>query len=240
MKKIVPTIFLGTSLLTTVSLSHAVDFDVQVENLTRGLYFTPLLMTAHPAGTSIFTLGQPADEGGALQAMAEGGQTAGLADIITTSGGIVADSTPPVGPGGSTTASLNTDASTANTQFTLAGMILPSNDGFVALNGITIPSTPGTYVYYANAYDAGTEANDEIVTLDNSGGAPNAAGFPLGPVPAESLGTGATGVTTQIEGFVHIHRGNLGDTESDNGISDIDSTVHRWLNPVAKVTITVN
>jgi hypothetical protein len=39
--------------------------------------------------------------------------------------------------------------------------------------------------------------------------------------------------------MVHIHRGNLGDTDITGGISDVDSRIHRWLNPVAKVTVTV-
>ena len=62
------------------------------------------------------------------------------------------------------------------------------------------------------------------------------------------LGTGGTGVGAQIvngeiedgeDGPVHIHRNALGDTDSAAGASDLDSTVHRWLNPVARVVITV-
>ena len=46
-----------------------------------------------------------------------------------------------------------------------------------------------------------------------------------------------TGVAADVEGFVHIHRNVLGDTSATDGVSDIDATVHRWLNPVASVTI---
>ena len=50
----------------------------------------------------------------------------------------------------------------------------------------------------------------------------------------------ATGVTsTESNQMVHIHRGNIGDTDATGGISDVDSRIHRWLNPVAKVTVTV-
>ena len=119
--------------------------------------------------------------------------------------------------------------------------MLPTNDGFIGLNGITIPTTPGTYSYNVNAYDAGTEANDEV----RGGGAPGTAGFPVPPgspvdtgvFAADSGGTGVTGVSA--EGFVHIHRGVLGDNNNAGGASDINSSVHRWLNPVARVTITV-
>ena len=38
---------------------------------------------------------------------------------------------------------------------------------------------------------------------------------------------------------VHIHPGVLGDTDMNGGASDLDSRVHRWLNPVARVTVIV-
>lgn len=45
---------------SSVSLAHATDFTVEVENLTRGIYFTPLAVAAHPDGTSIFQVGDTA------------------------------------------------------------------------------------------------------------------------------------------------------------------------------------
>jgi hypothetical protein len=39
---------------------------------------------------------------------------------------------------------------------------------------------------------------------------------------------------------VHIHRGNFGDADAAGGTSDMVNSIHRWLNPVAKVTVTVN
>lgn len=123
----------------------------------------------------------------------------------------------------------------ANTQLSIAAMLLPTNDGFVALNNLTLPTMPGTYTYLLNAYDAGTEANDEI----RGSGASGMAGMPV-PPPLEALvGTGGTGVTTTAEGFVHIHRGVLGDHNATGGASDIDASSQRWLNPVARVTLTV-
>jgi hypothetical protein len=115
-------------------------------------------------------------------------------------------------------------------------MLVPTNDGFVGLNAMHIPAAAGTYRYSLNAYDAGTEANDEIV---NGGGAPGVPGIPVDPGGAN--GTGATGVTgTEANTNVHIHRGVLGDTDPNGGISDLDSRVHRWLNPVAELVITVH
>lgn len=216
--------------------AHAAQVDIQITNLTHGSWFTPLLVSAHPAGTALFTPGQAASSN--LQSMAEGGDISGLAadldglsatSVENPAGGLLA-------PGTTTMTSLNTDGAPDNTQLSLVGMILPSNDGFVGLNAVSIPTTPGTYVYSVNAYDAGTEGNDEIL----GSGAPGEAGFPAPPPVAEASGTGGTGVSATSEGFVHVHRGVLGDTDEIGGMSDIDSTVHRWLNPVARVVITVS
>jgi hypothetical protein len=215
---------------------HAVDFDVQITNLTRGSYFTPLLVAAHDSGTRLFSSGDTASAN--LQAMAEGGDIAGLAADVEAINATVATN-PAEGllqPGESTSVNLNTDASPDNTSLSIVAMILPSNDGFIGLNGINIPTEPGIYTFNVSAYDAGTEGNDEIV----GSGAPNEPGYPApGPV-ATSSGSGGSGVDATSEGFVHIHRNVLGDTQIEGGVSDIVSTIHRWLNPVARVTITVN
>jgi len=54
---------------------------------------------------------------------------------------------------------------------------------------------------------------------------------------ADESGTGGSGIGAIAEGFVHIHRNVLGDADPTGGASDMDKTVHRWLNPVARVTI---
>jgi len=118
----------------------------------------------------------------------------------------------------------------------IVAMLLPTNDGFAGLNAVDIPTDPGTYEFYVAAYDAGTEANDELLT---GGGAPGVAGIPADPGGlAGANGTGAAG--TDANTTVHIHRGSLGDTDAAGGASDLDSRVHRWLNPVIRVTVTVN
>ncbi|MDH3441764.1 MAG: spondin domain-containing protein, partial [Gammaproteobacteria bacterium] len=124
---------------------------------------------------------------------------------------------------------------TSNTQLSVVSMLLPTNDAFAGLNAITIPTAPGTYVYDVPAYDAGTEANDELVT---GGGAPGEAGIPADP--GGMTGTGGSGAAAaDANPNVHIHRNALGDTDPAGGSSDLDSTVHRWLNPVIRVTVTV-
>ena len=85
-------------------------------------------------------------------------------------------------------------------------------------------------------YDAGTEANNELFVA--GAGAPGALGIPADP--SGKVGTGGTGLSTEdTNTTVHIHPGSIGDDDATGGKSDLDNTVHRWLNPVLKVTVTV-
>lgn len=224
----------ASALLANAAPALATDFDVRIVNLTNGIYYTPFLVAAHPEGTSLFSVGQPASP--ELQAMAEGGDISGLAGVLSTLDATVVEN--PAGgllaPAQSATTNLNTDG-TDNVLLSVVAMLLPTNDAFAGLNSVSIPTTPGTYTYDLPAYDAGTEANDEIV---NGGGAPNVPGIPAAP---GGSGTGASGVTgPDANTTVHIHRNAIGDTDPNGGVSDLDATVHRWLNPVVRVVVTVN
>ena len=136
-------------------------------------------------------------------------------------------------PGGPTTTIINNPV--GNGYFSLVAMLLPTNDGFVGMDALKLPTMPGPHTFYLNAYDAGTEANDDIL---NGAGTPGATGIPVDP--SCNNGTGST-VITIMEGnsMIHIHRGNIGDTDSTGGSSDLDSRIHRWLNPVAQLVITI-
>lgn len=222
------------ALLSLGGPAQAATLELKVTNLTQGIYFTPLLLAAHPDSASLFEVGETASvelqqmaEGGALDGLAMIGTAIGADSVANPAGGLLA-------PGSSTTAMLSTSAN--NTVLSVVAMILPSNDAFVGLDNWTIPTTAGTYTLYLNAYDAGTEANDEI----RGGGAPGMPGMPV-PAPLESLvGSGGSGVSSsESNSTVHIHRGNLGDDDFAAGSSDIVSNVQRWLNPVAMLTVTV-
>ena len=231
-------IFLKSATLAAFLLSgvaaNAADINVRVINLTNGIWYTPFLVTAHPAGTNLFSTGQPASAN--LQAMAEGGDITGLVADMTAIGATIAED--PAGgllpPAMNADVDMNTDG-TSNVLLSVVAMLLPTNDAFAGLNGVTIPTAPGTYVFNVPAYDAGTEANDEQVT---GGGAPGAAGIPADP--GGLAGTNGTGsASADANTNVHIHRNVLGDTNATGGPSDLDSTVHRWLNPVLRVVVTV-
>lgn len=231
MKKIA-TILIALSALGPAQIM-AQDLEIKVMNLTSGIHFTPLLVAAHDASSSLFMSGTKASA--SLQKMAEGGAIDDLASDMSVYGADVVEN--PAGgmlaPGASTTFSFMTNDS--NNYLSLTAMLLPTNDGFVGADRIKIPTAAGIYTYDLNGYDAGTEANDEII---NGGGAPGFAGIPKDPLARNGMnGTGVT--TTEDNTMVHIHRGNLGDMDATGGKSDLDSTVHRWLNPVARMIITV-
>jgi len=239
-----------TSTLALASFSSiAQELEITVSNLTHGVYFTPLLVAAHDENTFAFHSGTEAST--ELATLAEGGDPGPLKALLdnanaNTSANPVAaeaaaatidplpDGNPGfLAPGASTSLELST--SNDNDRLSLAAMILPTNDGFIGLDSWKIPTEAGTYSININAYDAGTEANDEIV---NGGGALGVAGIP--GCPGGLCGTGASGVTTtESNTKVHIHRNTLGDSDINGGISDLANNAHRWLNPVARITITV-
>ena len=232
----------SAALLAASSFSAAANLEVTLTNTTKGIYFTPVLLGAHSDTVTLFALGETASS--AIESIAEGGDIQEAVTALSNAAANIAtgqdDALPgasdgPLAPGASFTTALVTDDE--NEYLSLATMLLPTNDGFVGLDRWKIPSEPGTYTVYLNAYDAGTEMNDELAA--NIPNAPFVSSF---GTPGETVITsGGTGVTETGDenGVVHIHRGNLGDLDADAGDSDIDASVHRWLNPVATMTVTV-
>ena len=226
-------LLISTGLLVSNPLA-ARELSVEITNLTNATYFTPLLVAAHDPKTDLFEVGQAASDH--LQAMAEGGDISGLIDDVVAGGGETAAD--PAGgllaPGQSTKAKLDLHGF-ATSRLSIVAMLLPTNDGFVGLDSLKIPRELGTYTYYLNGYDAGTEANDEIIT---GGGAPGVPGIPADP--GGNAGTGGISeVGPDFNPTVHVHRGIVGDMDPLGGTSDLDSRIHRWHNPVARIILKV-
>jgi hypothetical protein len=186
-------------------------YNVRVTNLTKGVSFTPLLAATHTTSIRFFTLGFPASD--ALADLAEGGATGGLEMLLqdqpdkvlqtATTGGLL-------GPGESV--SFMIDGDDLNNRFSMAGMLLPTNDAFVAIQSMRLPQNGATW--FAMAYDAGSEENDELcmnIPGPTCGGTPFSEGH--------------------AEGFVHPSSGIHGE-------GDLSASAHGWNNPVARVTIT--
>jgi hypothetical protein len=192
-------------------------YEVTITNITRGSLFTPILVVSHRPGVKLFKLGDPASR--QLAALAEGGDIGQLADMLSLDSHVVGigDSGGPLPAGQSVT--VRVPAGNAN-QISLAAMILPTNDGFIALNGVAIPRS-GSQTFMVNGYDAGSEPNDE-----------SCANIP-GPLPdtpkCEGDGEGIS-LNVNGEGFVHVHAGI-------HGIGDLDPAVYDWRNPMAVVTV---
>jgi len=209
MKKSTSAVLFGLALAS--SAASAVNFDVTITNITRGIVFTPFLVATHKPAVSLFTLGSPAST--ELSALAEGGDTAPLkallkgnpkvADVQTSSGLLE--------PGKSVTVRVT---GAWDSRFSVAAMLLPTNDGFAALDGVYGPFLGQTVSYEAPAYDAGSEPNDELCAnipgpmCHGQGGSPTESG----------------------EGFVHIHAGI-------HGIGDLPASDYDWRNPVVTVSI---
>ena len=221
---------LPLALMSSMALAQTID--VNITNLTQGMHFTPLLVSAHSADSTLFTAGETATS--ALQSMAEGGDIAPL--VAASAAGAVNAENPAQGLLAPAMGTMVSDLDTgSNGLLSIVAMVLPTNDGFVGLDSWPIPSDAGTYTIYLNAYDAGSEVNDELLNTETGGAQDGIPGAPGG-----DSGTGGTGVTSvESNNAIHIHRGNLGDTSLTGGVSDLDSRIHRWLNPVAKVVITV-
>ena len=92
-------------------------------------------------------------------------------------------------------------------------MILPTNDGFIALNGVSAPRA-GSQGYMALGYDAGSEPNDELCAS----------------IPGPQCGGEGTSPAAGGENFVHVHAGI-------HGGGDLEVREYDWRNPMASVTI---
>jgi hypothetical protein len=191
-------------------------FEVTVTNLTRGQQFTPILVASHQEGVRLFALGSPASS--ALATLAEEGNTAPLAALLLATPGVsdIATSAGLLNPGQSVT--ITVDAGGGFDHLSVAAMLIPTNDGFFALNGVEGPHGDQTLTLYSPAHDAGSERNDELC-----------ASIP-GPFFTECGGAGGGGKPGGGEGYVHIHAGI-------HGIGNLDPARRDWRNPVAQITI---
>ncbi len=223
--------------------SNAAQWDITVSNLTHGNHFTPLLLAAHDSDVHLFEVGQAASL--PMQHVAECGH---LSPFLATPELNAADTQVdpadgPLAPGASTsTVIMTTD--TSNNHLTIVAMVLPTNDAFVGLESQRIPDQAGTYTYYLNAYDAGTEGNDEIMNPGGPGACTYTETGMIPGAPGMDADSGAVGLvaagTPDTNTNIHIHRGVLGDAAiTGDGRSDLVNTIHRWQNPVAKVVVTV-
>ena len=210
------------SLAVTAAPALAADddegarFEVTITNLTRGQQFTPILVASHKPNVKLFELGKPAST--ELATLAEEGNTAPLAAALAALPGTgqVVTGSGLTNPGASTT--LVVEGRRGFGFLSVAAMLIPTNDGFFALNGVALPRGNDMLTLTAPAYDAGSERNDELCVS-----------IP-GPFFAECGGSGGGGKPGGGEGYVHIHAGI-------HGIGNLPAATRDWRNPVALITV---
>lgn len=196
-----------------------VDYEVTITNITPGQTFTPQLVVTHPGDAIIFRLGEPASP--ELEMLAESGATAPLTEALSAVAMDITTIPGLLGPGEQ--ASVVVSGNPGRGFISVAAMLIPTNDTFVAMNRMKLPRS-GAVQQMVPAYDAGTEYNDQ-----------NCANIP-GPVCG---GEGnSPGPNDTDEGFVHIGNGmhELGD-EDEMGNPIIDPKTYDWRNSVARITV---
>jgi hypothetical protein len=187
-------------------------FEVTITNVSPGLSFTPLLVATHSPRVAFFQSGQPASA--ELAILAEGGNTAPLTAALNATGEVL-DAKSTAGllmPGASVT--VRVQARGRFDQLSIAGMLLPTNDSFMAVNGVDLPWDRRSVEVDAIGYDAGSEPNDERCSS----------------IPGPVCGGEGASPASGGEGFVHVSNGIHGDAE-------LPQRNYDWRNPVAEVSI---
>lgn len=199
---------------TTGQTAGGINYEVSITNLMPGQILSPAIVATHTKDNApLFTLGEAASP--QLAAMAEDADSSGLmalwadndqvndARVIAFDGG-------PIPPGRTATGVVN--ISGRATRLSLASMLVSTNDGFVALNGMSVLGAVN-HAVRVPVYDSGSEANTE-----------NCAYIP-GPPCGNHVHD-----ASESEGFVHIHNGV-------HGGGGLDPAQHDWKNPAALITI---
>ena len=213
---------LGLTLCASAAVGQpSVQYEVTITNITAGQSFTPQLVVTHPGDVILFKLGEPASE--ALEILAEGGDTAPLSEAL---GAVAMDVQTIPGllePGQQS--SIVVTGHPGQGYVSVAAMMIPTNDNFMAMNRIKLPASGGLQ-RLVPAYDAGTEYNDQ--SCANIPG-PQCGGEGEGYSPGPNEGD---------EGFVYISNGihELG-SEDASGAELIGPHEYDWRNPVARVTV---
>ena len=185
---------------------------VTIKNLTRGQIFSPPIVISHKDGFTLFETGDAASS--ELSLLAEDGDASMMMTLADESplvlDSVIFDSA--VLPGMSV--SIDISSNFRYNLISLAGMLVTTNDAFVAVQGVGIPWGKNQITVNAVAYDAGSEANSENCAF----------------IPGPPCGNGGMRDTDEAEGFVYVHGGI-------HGIGELMPYRDDWNNPVAEITV---
>ncbi len=191
--------------------AEEVTYEISFTNVTHGIILTPPIFSLSRHKLIVSEVGEPASLG--LQMVAEGGATGELRAELESQGiQDVIQMQMPVMPGATVTTELSGNK---RSRLNMASMLLPTNDGFVVMNGARVFSRRGQKVFYLKAFDAGSELNDEICA--NIPG-PQCGGEGFNPEDGE--------------GYVVPHAGLHGESE-------LSRQTYNWGEPVAILKVRV-
>ena len=191
-------------------------YEVKITNVTPGQWFAPILAVTHSPDMNIFLPGTQASA--ELREMAEVGDVSGLMMMYEGMMGVM-----DVQMTGMTMPGVTTEIMISGMygyRVSLVSMLVPTNDAFLGAN-MMLPGEGGM-MGYANAYDAGTEMNDEMCSS-----IPN-------PPPTDwaecggMLGAGAR---------IGMGEGGIVISNGINGQGDFMPMMRDWKNPVARITV---
>ncbi len=198
----------------------------------------PVVAATHAPATRLWQVGQPASPG--IKVIAEMGVPFTFYDEAAATDGVteVVNAGVPMTPRGETRPGFGPFPAGATLRdhvsfvvegapgdvLSLASMVVITNDGFWGLDSVALPET-GTRVYFADAYDAGTEENTELATdLDDGGSI-------LGLVPLPGDPNGNANPATEPAQPIAPHPGIT-------GAGDLTLESHGWGTHVARVIVT--
>lgn len=198
------------------------SFDVTISNLTAAQPLSPVAVIAHEAAwNSGFATGEAVSE--AQEQLAEGGDNSALISAADDDATVhdTAAGSDPVGPGATATVSLQFEQSD-DMQLSVFTMLVNTNDTVTLLQDIDLAALENgdSISMNARSYDAGTEANSET-----------AATIP-GPV---GNGEGFNADRDDVRDAAYLSPGVV--TADDGLAGSALSQLHRWDNPVMRVTI---
>jgi len=210
-KTVFVTLLLTAVFSTAVQASGLKTYEVTISNATHKHVLTPPLLVTHNRHFSLFSVGGTASDGLAVQA--ETGSPAALATEVSNAAG-VKDLVTGAGPILYGTSASYQITAKKRDRISITSMLATTNDSFAALNSVALPKRSATY--YAYAYDAGSELNNELCSH-----------IPGPPCAGDS----GNARTASGEGYISISRGV-------NGIGDLNAVHLDWRGPVAVITIT--
>jgi len=207
-----------TTTVASAAANTSANYEITLTNLTAAQPIAPAAVVLHTSGYTPVVLGSTASV--AIEMLAEGGDnTLVLSEAITHPSVLNSSGGAGVLMPGASEIITSTVSDNTGLKISVAGMLVNTNDGFAALNGLDISTLAvgESQTVALPVYDAGTEANSETT--------------------ATMPGTGGVGFDAARNdvNFVSVHRGVV---TADDGLATSGlNQSHRFDNPALKVMI---